>query len=227
MTTNREIYSMFENIGDCIASTVDENGMPASRVAGFFAGDEDGFYLRTMKVKPFYRQMMAAGSVSICGLKTPEKVRRDENNLPVFEPGIMLRVTGKVREMSVEEVKAKAEHDSNFDVAVFDINKYPMTVVLHMYEGWGEIYDYDFGMKTRDHKLERERFAFGGAHVVQPGLLIGDKCIGCGTCMSACTFKAIEPGNPGEPYRILGNRCDECGNCYNVCPAGAVSWREH
>ena len=222
MRSNREIYNLFEEIGDCISSTVDENGMPASRVAGFFAGDEDGFYLRTMSVKPFYRQMRESGFVSVCGLRTPEKVHRDENNLPVFQPGIMLRVTGKVREMTAEEVSAKAEHDSNFDVAVFDINKYPMTVVMQVYEGWWEIYDYDFAMKTRDHKLERERCAFGGAHVKQPGLVIGDACIGCGACVGSCTFKAIEEG---EPFRILGNRCDECGNCYEVCPVGAISWR--
>lgn len=219
MRSNREIYNLFEEIGDCISSTVDENGMSASRVAGFFAGDEDGFYLRTMTTKPFYRQMRDAGFLSVCGLRTPEKVHRDENNLPVFQPGIMLRVTGKVREMSAEEVAAKAEHDSNFDVAVFDINKYPMTVVMQMYEGWGEIFDYDFGMRTRDHKLERERFAFGGVQAPEPGLIINDECIGCGACMESCTFKAIEEGSP---YRILGNRCDECGNCCVVCPVGAI-----
>lgn len=175
-----------------------------------------------MSVKPFYRQMRESGFVSVCGLRTPEKVHRDENNLPVFQPGIMLRVTGKVREMTAEEVSAKAEHDSNFDVAVFDINKYPMTVVMQVYEGWWEIYDYDFAMKTRDHKLERERCAFGGARVEQPGLVISDECVGCGACVDSCTFKAIEEGNP---FRILGNRCDECGNCYKVCPAEAISWR--
>ena len=105
---------------------------------------------------------------------------------------------------------------------MFDINKYPMTVVMQVYEGWWEIYDYDFAMKTRDHKLERERCAFGGAHVEQPGLVIGDECIGCGACVESCTFKAIEEGSP---YRILGNRCDECGNCCVVCPVGAISPR--
>lgn len=30
MRSNREIYNLFEEIGDCISSTVDENGMPAS-----------------------------------------------------------------------------------------------------------------------------------------------------------------------------------------------------
>ena len=53
----------------------------------------------------------------------------------------------------------------------------------------------------------------------EPGVHITDDCIACGACASACTHKAIVPG---EPYSILGERCDECGNCHHVCPTGAV-----
>ena len=116
----------------------------------------------------------------------------------------------------------KAAADPHFNVAVYDINKYPETRVLVMYEGHGELYDYDFNMVHRDHKILRERFAFGGDTFVEPGLVIGEECISCGLCMSACTHKAIVEG---EPYSIRGERCDECGNCYHVCPAEAISWR--
>ncbi len=78
---------------------------------------------------------------------------------------------------------------------------------------------YDFARKRRAHKLERRRFAYGGATFKQPGLPIGDACVGCGSCLSVCTFNAIEEGTP---YRINGARCDECGNCWNICPVDAV-----
>ena len=143
----------------------------------------------------------------------------DENNLPLFKPGYQMRVAGEVRELSMAEVEAKAPHDRNFNVAVYDIAKYPETRVFVLHRFHGELYDYDYAMVNRDHKLHRERFAFGGDAYEEPGLRITDDCIACGTCLAGCSFKAIVPG---EPYAILGERCDECGNCYHDCPAGAV-----
>lgn len=218
----QEVFKRFEQIGACSFSTVDENGAPVSRIAHLFAADDDGLYLRTMTVKPFYRQMKANGLLSICGDFAKTRMGKDENGLPTFEHGFTMRVTGKVRELSYAEVEEKAKDNPDFYVATYDIKKYPETVVFVMYEGHGELYDYDYEMVSRDHKLERERFAFGGDTFVEPGLVIGDECIGCGTCKDNCTFKAIEEG---EPYRIHGNRCDECGTCYHVCPVHAITWR--
>lgn len=48
-----------------------------------------------------------------------------------------------------------------FAVATYDINKYPETVVLVMDSAWGGLYDYDFNMVHRDHKILRERFSWG------------------------------------------------------------------
>ncbi|MGI6033086.1 MAG: 4Fe-4S binding protein [Coriobacteriales bacterium] len=218
----RDVFEEFNKIGCCSFSTVDEDGVPHSRIAHFFAADDEGIYLRTMTVKPFYRQLKASGRVSVCGEATEGKCEWDEDKMPHFMPGTMMRVTGQVRELSLEEVQAKAAGNPEFNVAVYDIKKYPATVVFVMYRGHGERYCYDFNCVHMDHKLQRERFAFGGDTFVEPGLVISDECIGCGSCEEACTFKAIVPG---EPYRIDGTRCDECGNCYLVCPVKAIAPR--
>ncbi len=89
-----------------------------------------------------------------------------------------------------------------------------------MYKGRGEIYNYDFEMKTRDHKLLRKRFAFGGATVNPAGARINpEKCISCGICKKACTFKAIVEGTP---YTVNPERCDDCGSCMLACPKNAI-----
>lgn len=76
-----------------------------------------------------------------------------------------------------------------------------------IFRGKGELFDYDFEMENRDHKLLRKRFAFGGDVVNSAGTHIDpDKCIACGECYDACTFKAIEQGE--EAYRVNGSRCD-------------------
>lgn len=173
-----------------------------------------------MTVKPFYKQVKEAGNITVCGMYPSSQVTHDENNLPSFVPGYSMRLTGDVRELSMEEVEEKAAHNRDFNVAVYDIKKYPATRIFLIYRAKGECYDFDYAKEHRDHKLERERFSYGGMEVEPAGLTITEQCIGCGKCQSVCSFDAIVPGTP---YRILGNRCDECGNCYVNCPVGAIT----
>lgn len=219
MFTIKDVYEKFEEIGCCAFATIDGKGNVDSRIAHFFAYDDDGLYLRTMAVKPFYRQLVEGGKLAVSGEKTEGPCVWDEDNMPHFQPGYMMRVSGDVRELSQEEVDAKAANNPLFNVAVYDTNKYPETRVLVLYSAWGEYYKYDFNCVHMDHKIQRERFAWGGAKFINPGLTITDECIECGSCAEVCTHKAIVPGSP---YSILGERCDECGNCYHVCPAGAI-----
>ena len=89
-----------------------------------------------------------------------------------------------------------------------------------IFKGKGEIFDFDFEMENRDHKLLRTRFAYGGETFNPAGARINaDECIACGDCFEACTFKAIIAG---EPYQVDGARCDDCGSCHQVCPQGAI-----
>lgn len=214
----KEIYEKFDKIGCVTFSTINKNSVE-SRIAHFFAYDEEGLYFRTMNTKPFYKQLKEAKTVSICGMYPKSQVEHDESNLPHFCPGYTMRISGDIKELSMDEIEKKAANDRNFNVAVFDIKKYPATKIFLLYSAKGECYDYDFSKERRDHKLERERFAYGGSEVEQAGLFITDKCISCGKCSKVCTFDAILPG---KPYKILGNRCDECGNCYVNCPVGAI-----
>ncbi len=218
--TVEDIFEMFKKIGCCSFATLDSHGGVDSRIAHFFAWDEDGLYLRTMNVKPFYKQLSEGKSVSVCGEITDGPCIWDEDNMPHFQPGRMVRVTGKVRELTQQEVDKKAANNPFFNVAIYDIKKYPQTVVFVLYKGHAELYDYDFNMVNRDHKLLRKRISFGGDKVDCAGLSIDpDRCQACGACVSVCTHKAIVAG---DIYSILGERCDECGNCYHSCPFGAV-----
>lgn len=222
--TIEDIYHAFDQVGCCSFATLDGEGGVDSRIAHFFAWDEEGLYLRTMTVKPFYRQLKEGGKLSVSGERTDAPCQWDDDNMPHFQPGYMVRVSGEVRELSQSEVDEKAAANPLFNVAVYDIKKYPETRVFVLHRAKAELYDYDFNMVHRDHKILRVRTAFGGAEVQPAGLSIDpEKCIACGSCADACTHKAIAPGTePGDSYSIRGERCDECGNCYHVCPVGAV-----
>lgn len=220
MLSIKDVYEKFEEIGCCSFATSDGKGGVDSRIAHFFAWDGDGLYFRTMDVKPFFKQCAEGGTVSVCGEKTEGPCVWDEDNMPHFQPGYMMRVSGHCRLLTQGEVDEKAAGNPLFNVAIYDIEKYPETVVFVLDSAWGELYNYDFNMVHMDHKILRERFAWGDATFVEPGLVISDECIECGSCADACTHKAIVPGSP---YSIRGSWCDECGNCYHVCPVGAVS----
>lgn len=66
-----------------------------SRIAHFFAYDDDGLYFRTMNTKPFYKQLREGKTVSVCGMYPTTQVTHDENNLPFFEPGYTMRITDR------------------------------------------------------------------------------------------------------------------------------------
>jgi len=217
----KEIYEYFEKIGFLTFATWNGSEVE-TRIAHFFSYDDDGLYFRTMSVKPFYEQLIRFNKLSVCGMYPRTQLINDENNLPQFEPGYTIRISGDVRELSMEEVEEKAKGDPYYKVAIHDIKKYPATRILVLYKARGEVYDFDYKMQNRDHKLLRIAFAYGGAEAELAGLRINDNCIECGACMDVCTFKAIVAGTP---YRICGERCDECGNCYGVCTANAIEFR--
>lgn len=219
MFTMKEVFDKFQQIGCCSFATLDGHGGIDTRIAHFVAYDDDGLYLTTMDTKPFYREMNEGGKLAVSGEFTEKRCWQDEDHLPKFAPGFTMRVRGDVRQLTPEEIQAHAAIDPNFNVVIHDIKKYPRTVCFVLYRAWGEYYDYDFNMVNRNHKLYRERFAWGGATFIEPGFTITDTCIECGTCAPVCSFKAIEPGNP---YRIKGSWCDECGNCAEACPVNAI-----
>lgn len=167
MLSIAEVYELFDKVGCCSFATLDGKGGVDSRITHFFAHDENGLYLRTMTGKPFYRQMIEGGKLSVCGEVTAAPCEWDEDNMPHFQPGYMVRVSGDVRELSAEETDRLIKTNPQFAVADYDIKKYPETVVLVLHRAWGELYDYDFNMVNRDHKILRERFCWGGATFVE------------------------------------------------------------
>lgn len=215
--TIKEIYESFDKIGCLTFATIDGE-YPETRIAHFLAYDDDGIYFMTSNTKPFYKQLKETLKVSACGMYADTKVKDNDDGTISFDNGYSIRISGDVREVSIEEIKQKNNEDFNY--CIEDNKRYPAMTVFLLYRAKGEIFDYDFAKKQRDHKLERVRFSYGEFPTVKAGLKISDKCIGCGKCKSVCTFDAIQ--KVGDKYQINGVRCDECGNCSVSCPVDAI-----
>lgn len=215
--TIKEIYEHFDKIGCCTFATIDGD-YPETRIAHFLVYDNEGIYFMTMTTKPFYKQLKEKGKVSVCGMYADSKVETTESGDLKFDGGYTIRISGDVREITIDEIKAKNNPD--FKYCIEDQKRYPAMTAFVLYRAKGEIFDYDFERENRDHKIERIRFSYGGFETEKPGLTITQECIGCGKCSKVCTFDAIE--KDGQKYKINGNRCDECGNCLLTCPVGAI-----
>lgn len=215
--TINEIYEYFENIGCCVFATID-NGYPETRIAHLRAFDDDGIYFMTMDCKPFYKQLKDTGKLSICGLNANSNVEKNGNEY-VFEPGYSARLTGDVKEISMKDIKAK--NNPMFDLCIADQKKYPSMVVFVVHSFTGEIFDYDFEMANRDHKLKRIKFSYGQKELDSSCFKINDNCTKCGSCKRTCSFKAIDKID--GKYVIDPTKCDECGSCQRGCPMRAIS----
>lgn len=214
-----EIYAKFDQIGCLTFATID-NGYPQTRIAHLFAYDHEGLYFRTMITKPFYAQLKEIGKVSICGMYPKTSVSHDAQGMPYFAPGYTIRATGDIREIDLETLQMKAAAEEMFMLGVKDIQKYPAMTTFCLYRAWGEVYDFDFEMEKRSHKLLRAGFSFGGQPIPERGLRINEDCSACGECLENCSFKAIYLEN--ETYIIDPTKCDVCGDCYMICPVGGV-----
>lgn len=221
MALPENVQEALKKIGSVSFSTLDGDTLH-SRIIGISGTDDQGIYFLTMNVKPFYRQLKANPRVVLCGIyPSSRKTGKNAVGQPSFAPGFTLRISGQAHEMPENEVREKAAAGSEtHQFFLEDAARYPAIRFFSITRGKGEIFDFDFEMEHRDHKVLRTRFAFGGEVYNEPGVRIDpESCIACGECFEACTFKAIIPG---EPYRVDGSRCDECGSCILVCPQDAI-----
>jgi ferredoxin len=214
----KKLYQYIEEIGVMAFSTI-YNDEVHSRSAHFNGFDEDGLYFRTMSNKPYARQLLETQKLTVCGISNSKALEKDGH--AHFPPSFTLRLISDVRYVPPEVIIEKAKSNDMLKVAALDIEAYPAMAegnfVMHRFKG--EIYDVDFELLHRDHKLIRTRFAFGGATFNPAGVRIGEDCIECGLCKEICSFKAIEEGSP---YRCIPEYCDDCGSCMLVCPVEAV-----
>ncbi len=217
-----QIYEAADRIGLLTFSTI-YNGEVHSRIAHLNGYSDEGIYFRTMGNKPFGRQLKESGKVTLCGHYGAGLEHGEVGSEPIFAPGYSLRIIGEVRFVEPEEIFRLAEENPMFEVAARDIRNYPAmgSGNFVIYRAKGEIFDYDFGKLTRDHKLQRIRFGYGGVTYNPAGVrIMADECVACGACAATCSFDAIEFVD--SHYQVRPDRCDDCGSCMLRCPVGAI-----
>ena len=187
---------LLRNIKSVAFATI-EGGKPAVRMSDIMLYEDGKLYFLTARGKPYYKQLKKNPEIAIVGMN---------------KNYVMVRVRGKIEFV-----------DNSFLEKIFEINPvlddiYPedtkdILEVFCLSAGAGEIFDLSVVPS------KRERFAFGGATVEEPGYKITEKCTACGICEDLCPTGAI---SKGKIYKIDGEICLECGRCYENCPYEAI-----
>jgi len=192
-------FKILRDVKSVVISTVKE-GIPQSRIIDILHYDEGGIYFVTLKVKPFYRQLIKEMKIAVTGMNSDY---------------VQVRIVGDIQVMNDQLIENLFEKNPELEKLFPGKNGNDNFSVFYLSKGKGEIFD----LSGRENKMNRERFAFGGESVNESGCVITESCVQCGECLKACPFKAI---SEGVPYVINGNQCDECGICYTLCPADAI-----
>ncbi|MCH3943767.1 MAG: 4Fe-4S binding protein [Atopobiaceae bacterium] len=198
--TSQECLDLLRGVKDVAFATVDEQGRPQNRIVDVMIAEEGSIYFCTARGKDFYHQLLATGRAAVTGMDAAYR---------------MVRLDGRVTRLG--EQRAWIDR-------IFAENP-PMETT----------YPGESRYILEPFRLEPDRIEFfdiGGEHPLREVVLdrdretslfvIGDGCIGCGTCAAACPHGCIAEGTP---FAIDQSLCLRCGLCSESCPVQAIGRR--
>lgn len=187
-----------------VVATVDEKGLPTTRVIDMMMYDDAGVYFVTAKGKALYTQLATRPYLSLSamtmGLETTDKKA--------------ISLSGAVRNIGNDMLESIFEENTYMSKIYPSTESRKTLEVFCIYKGKGEYFD----LTTKP--ITRDTFYIGGEKVKNYGYYINSDCNGCGECEKSCPSRCISPGNT---YKIEQKHCLHCGNCASTCPQNAVS----
>ena len=204
MTTKEYLQYIVEQIHSTVVATVDDNGLPVTCVIDMMHYDESGLYFLTAKGKKFYDRLTVRGYMALSCMKGEDTMH-----------SVSVSVRGKVKEIGYDMLPLLFKKNPYMNEIYPTEQSRTALTVFKLYEGRGEWFD------LSKKPIERDSFTFGGVETEHSGYIIGDGCIGCGTCLTVCPQSCIDMTD-GQAV-IRQENCLHCGNCERECPVGVVT----
>ncbi len=195
----QDCLQMLREIKDVSFATVDENGMPHSRIIDVMIVEENRLVFCTGRGKDFYRQLTVHPQVAISGLNRNWQ---------------MIRLTGAVKKLT--EQKKWIDRIFEENPSMNDVYPGESRYILDPFaieSGNLEFFD------LSTNPIYRQSFSFGESSLPEKGFRITERCIGCGKCRRNCPQQSIDAG---KPFVIRQENCLHCGLCFENCPVQAI-----
>lgn len=203
MKTQEYFKILCQEIHSCVVATVDEKGLPHTRVIDMMLYDREGLYFLTAKGKSFYKQITNKPYISLSA------ITQGENTLGKKSITISSAIKS-IGSNKLDEIFKK----NSYMADIYPTKKSRSALeVFCLYRGQGEFFE--LGSK----QIIRKSFSFGGEKLQKSGYFITESCQECGLCKQNCPQDCIEVASP---YKIVQEHCLHCGNCFNICPNDAI-----
>lgn len=189
---------LVEQIHSVVVATINDLGLPQTRVIDLMLYDKQGIYFITAKGKNFYQQVIKQKYISLSATQNK----------------IAISLHGKVKNIGYEKLDEIFEKNSYMKKIYPDDTRYALEVFL-LYEAQGEYFDI-----SMPSSVIREEIIIGSPLQKNYDYFITDACIGCKTCYSVCPQKCIDTSK--TPVAIRQNHCLHCGRCREICPQNAI-----
>lgn len=197
-------------IHSCVFATVDENGLPVTRVIDMMLADEQGLYFITATGKEFYRQLTEQKFAAVSGMT--------QGADSLHKKAVSVR--GKVKNLGSEKLEEVFRENPYMAEIYPNPESRKVLEVFQIYEGTGEFFDLSTKPITRATfylgKHDQDESKTGGYYMTE-------KCKKCGKCVGVCPQNCIELSE--DRAVIRQEHCLHCGNCMKICPFGAVEKR--
>ena len=192
-----------KNIHTVVMATVNEYGLPETRVIDVMLYDNEGIYFLTAKGKRFYDSLIKNNYIAVSGFKGNDTLS-----------SVAISVCGYVTELGDKLLDRIFTENPYMNEIYPTIQSRQALTVFKLCSGTGEYFD------LSKKPIERYSFSFGNTESIQHGYFINNNCIACGKCADVCPQNCI---TVDEQQAVINSKnCLHCGNCLNICPANAV-----
>lgn len=189
MTTKEYLQILRDEIHSTVFATLDENGRPHTRVIDIMLADDSSLYFITAKGKAFYEELTKQRFAAVSGMTGGDGGGVEHATMEKKS----ISVRGRVEEIGSSKIDEVFEKNPYMSEIYPDVNSRTALTVFRLSDGEGDFFDLSTKPVTRD-KFILGNGLDGNKELSVHGYFITDKCSGCRICYSKCPQKCIDTG---------------------------------